>query len=170
MQCDINGYEDLYEINTLGQVFSKEKWVARRGRNNRIHLIFRERKELTWKKRGEYPGVALYNQEGKKKNFNIHRLVAEHFLPNPYNLPEVNHKDEDKWNPLVENLEWCSKSYNQEYSKAKEYKFINPEGDEVTIVNLTKYCRENNLSQGMLVRVHGGFRKSHKGWRKSFSA
>lgn len=58
----------------------------------------------------------------KIKKFRIHRLVAKLFIPNPDNLPEVNHKDEDKSNNCVENLEWCNKSYNVNYSKHKYQK------------------------------------------------
>lgn len=49
----------------------------------------------------------------------VHRLVAEAFIPNPDNLPEVNHKDENGLNNSVDNLEWCSHQYNIEYSKNK---------------------------------------------------
>lgn len=65
-------------------------------------------------KRG-YLTVNLY-ANGNMKTCLVHRLVAEAFLPNPLNLPEVNHKDENKANPCVSNLEWCSSSYNKKYS------------------------------------------------------
>ena len=51
-------------------------------------------------------------KEGKQKRYLIHRLVAQAFLDNPYNLPQVNHKDENKTNNKVDNLEWCDYNYN----------------------------------------------------------
>lgn len=54
-------------------------------------------------------------KDGKVKPFTVHRLVAEAFLPNPDNLPQVNHKDENKQNNIVSNLEWCSAQYNNTY-------------------------------------------------------
>ena len=57
---------------------------------------------------------------GVQKCFLVHRLVALAFLPNPDNLPEVNHKDENKTNNMVGNLEWCSKSYNINYGTRNE--------------------------------------------------
>lgn len=59
--------------------------------------------------------VVGLHKDGKTYMKKIHRLVAEAFIENPNNLPQVNHKDEDKANPVVENLEWCDNSYNQSY-------------------------------------------------------
>ena len=57
-------------------------------------------------------------KNGKRKCFLIHRLIAKAFIENPYNLPQVNHKDEDKTNNKVENLEWCTDDYNRHYGTA----------------------------------------------------
>lgn len=58
------------------------------------------------------------------KNHSIHRLVAEAFIPNPENLPEVNHKDENKVNNAVSNLEWCDKKYNINYGNSAKSRQI----------------------------------------------
>ena len=63
---------------------------------------------------GGYLRVVLCNN-GKMRNHLIHRLVALAFISNPDNLPEVNHKDENKTNNCVWNLEWCTKKYNNNY-------------------------------------------------------
>lgn len=92
----IRGYPN-YSINELGDVF-----------NNKTGLRLKQ----TIKK--GYCSVYLYNENGRKC-FLVHRLVATTFIPNPYNLPEVNHKDENSLNNCVENLEWCSPKYNCNY-------------------------------------------------------
>jgi len=56
---------------------------------------------------------------GKRKHIKVHRIIATAFIPNPHLLPEVNHKDEDKHNNAVENLEWCTSSYNKTYGKGR---------------------------------------------------
>ena len=66
-----------------------------------------------------YLQVKLW-KDGKDKKYMINRLVAQAFLPNPDNLPEVNHKDEDKTNNKVENLEWCTRAYNLTYNGRAE--------------------------------------------------
>ena len=95
---DIEGYEGLYQVSNLGRVYSKK--------TNRF---------LTMKKGNHgYERVALF-KDGKQKFYLKHRLVAQAFIPNPDNLPEVNHKDEDKSNNCVSNLEWCDGKYNCNY-------------------------------------------------------
>ena len=64
--------------------------------------------------------IRLYNRNGESKFFPIHRLVAEAFIENPHNFPFINHKDEDKSNNHVENLEWCTNEYNINYGTRNE--------------------------------------------------
>ena len=67
-----------------------------------------------------YLRVSLSNDTVKHKKLLVHRLVAEAFIPNPNNLPQVNHKDENKTNNVVENLEWCTALENLRHSKVIE--------------------------------------------------
>lgn len=69
-----------------------------------------------WVNRAGYVMMQLQNTDGAKQHHLLHRLVAEKFIPNPYNLPQVNHKDGDKLNNAVTNLEWCDQSDNMKHS------------------------------------------------------
>lgn len=62
-----------------------------------------------------YPVVKLYNDNSKPRTIAVHRLIADTFIPNPDKLECINHKDEDKQNNSVDNLEWCTKAYNNCY-------------------------------------------------------
>lgn len=99
---DIAGFEDSYEVSNLGRVRSKERIAS-----NGSHLSPKIRKGVG----SRYRTISLC-KENKGINKLIHRLVAEAFIPNPDNLPEVNHKDLDITNNRVDNLEWVSTSYN----------------------------------------------------------
>lgn len=66
--------------------------------------------------RGGYPYIVLYIGRKKQIGKLIHRLVAKAFIKNPYNLPCINHKDENKQNCIVDNLDWCSYKYNNTYN------------------------------------------------------
>ena len=96
---DIKGYEGLYKINKHGLVKNKD---------NKIKSTFVEF--------GGYIGILLYKNNQYKK-FKVHRLVAEHFIPNPDNLSVVNHKDGDRQNNFVDNLEWTTQSNNVKLGK-----------------------------------------------------
>lgn len=98
---DVLGYEGLYEVSDQGR-------VRRNGK------ILKPRKNL-----GGYLLVSL-SKNGIVKTAKIHRLVASAFIPNPQNLPEVNHKDENKTNNCLDNLEWCTCEYNQNYGTRNE--------------------------------------------------
>lgn len=105
---DIKGYEGLYQVSNLGRVRS----LRDNHKNKRI-------KTLKPCNRGNYLGVCLM-KENRRKCHLIHRLVAIHFIENKSNLPCVNHKDENKINNHVSNLEWCNQKYNANYGTRNE--------------------------------------------------
>tara|TARA_R110000868_G_scaffold23477_1_gene94518 strand:+ start:145 stop:612 length:468 start_codon:yes stop_codon:yes gene_type:complete len=112
-----------------------------------------------------YKRVSLFVNK-KMISFVIHRLVAETYLPNPNNLPQINHKDEDKTNNHISNLEWCNSQYNNEYSKSKQYKVLHIEsGEIIDVFNLRKWCREKNISDGSLRNTRKSLTKHAKGYR-----
>lgn len=105
------GLEGRYEISNLGKCRSVNRTTAdRRGR--KIRLKGRILKPYL----GEYVEYVLKHPDGKQHLHTGHRLVAEAFIPNPDNLPCFNHKDENKYNNSIDNLEWCSHSYNARYN------------------------------------------------------
>ena len=67
-----------------------------------------------------YMRVWLNNDNIKSKQFFVHRLVAEAFIPNPNDYPTINHKDKNTANNFAENLEWCDDTYNKRYSQARQ--------------------------------------------------
>jgi hypothetical protein len=119
---DISGYEGLYQISNYGKVksFKKEK--------NFGHLL-----SFSINHKGYYQIVLTKNK--KPKNWLVHRLVALVFIPNPNNLPQVNHKDTNKTNNCVENLEWITNEDNIKH--AWEHNLF-PKGNE------RKCCRKVN--------------------------
>lgn len=69
--------------------------------------------------------ILVYARKVRRKRYYVHRLVAQAFIENPSNYNEVNHKDENKANNLVENLEWCSRKYNVKYGTMTERSALN---------------------------------------------
>jgi len=106
---EIPGYEGLYLISSDGDILSLPKMSRKKAKLLKPCL------------RGDcvkYQFVRL-SKDGKTEKFSLHRLVAMAFLPNPEELPEVNHKDKNPMNNKVENLEWCTRQYNIEHGKNK---------------------------------------------------
>lgn len=109
---DVVGYEGCYRVSNLGRV--KSCFRSRRGKNNTVSYVYEKIKQLTTDIDG-YLLVSLYNDTASQV-VRVHRLVAQAFLPNPDNLPQVNHKDGDKFNNSVTNLEWCTNQDNIDHS------------------------------------------------------
>ena len=95
---DIKGYEGKYQISTTGRLKSVKS-----------NLIMKPMVALNG-----YLIACLW-ENNRQRKITIHRLVANAFIPNLNNLPEINHIDEDKTNNRVENLEWCTHKYNMNY-------------------------------------------------------
>ena len=148
------GYEGLYEVSNIGRVRSLDRYVKGKGKSYFLH-----------KGRVLSPGIKT---EGylivrlQRRMFYVHRLVTEAFLPNPDNLPEVNHKDEDKLNNRVDNLEWCTVKYNNNYGtrtiRAKETAIKNGSWSGLSREEYKKkYYQENKDS----------YREYYKKWREN---
>lgn len=174
---DIKGYEGLYQISNLGRIkslwFGKEK-ILKGGKDKDGYL------------------KVILSREGKHKTYSVHRLVAEAFIPNTNNHPQVNHKNEDKTDNCVDNLEWCTQKYNVNYgtcqqrrAKNTDYKAIgrknaekllNRKDQSKTVLQYTKEgefirkwetlreCGRNGFKISNISSCCQGKRKTHKGF------
>ena len=118
------GYEGIYEVSNMGRVKSIARICAHKhGQCRRKETLMK----LTPCGKGVLRHSNKYRQvrltkNGVSKLIPVHRLVAMAFLPNPHNLPQVNHKDENPSNNNVENLEWCDAKYNCNYGTLPSYR------------------------------------------------
>ena len=181
---DIEGFEGLYQVSNLGNVKSlnynntkKEKLLK--------HII----------NSNGYKRVNLYKNK-TRKIYDVHRLVANAFLPNTHNYPCVNHKDECKTNNVVTNLEWCTYKYNLNYgtriarvakslsnnpnrlkaisksltNNPKRSKAVGAykDGELVMIFPSVGEANRNGFNKGHVADCCNGKRKSYKGYIWSY--
>lgn len=158
---DIKGYEGCYQVSNLGRVKSVERLVNnKQGMRTQREKI----KQASIKPNGYYQTSLYKNNQGK--NYYVHRLVAEAFLENREQLPQVNHKDEDKGNNCIDNLEWCDSSTNNSYGtkgKRQSETFLNNgktckrvvkcdlDGNALAVYRSMREAeRENNMANGSI--------------------
>lgn len=139
---EIKGYEGLYEVSNLGNVRSFDRYGLSKNNSKRL-IKGRILKKQVDKDLYEYIGLTNLNNE--RKYYRVHRLVAEAFIPNPDNLPIINHKDEKPDNNCVDNLEWCTYQYNNTYGNRIFKSVLKRKGQKVsdnTIIKTSKqiYC------------------------------
>jgi hypothetical protein len=166
---DIKGYEGLYQISNIGRVKSFKY-------NHIIGKILKPKND-----RKGYLFVSLWIN-GKEKHCRVHRLVAEAFIPNPNNLPEVNHKSEKKFENYVwinedgtidldkSNLEWCDRLYNINYGtgverRQKPVKQMTLDGQVVAIWPSASEAGKNGFTATSIwsccnrkIKTHNGFK------------
>ena len=156
---DIRNFEGLYAVTSCGKVWSykSQKFLSPCKRDG---------------KRG-YLTVILY-KDGKGKNFYVHRLVAEAYIPNPDNLPQVNHKSEKKEENWVGNLEWTTAKQNNNYGSRNERAAISRK-KPIYCVELnrifdsqTDAARELGLWQGNIGKCLLGKQKTTGGYHFQF--
>ena len=142
---NIKGYEGIYKISNLGKI------VRIKGSQEHPMKIWNN---------GRYMEVRL-SKGGKSTHFTLHRLLAVHFIPNPNNLRYVNHKDEDKRNNSIENLEWCTNRYNVTYSLGKKVIQLSKEGVQLGVFNsIAEASKEFNIPTTNISKCCKGIRKS----------
>lgn len=136
---DIEGYEGIYQVSSFGRVRSLDRIVVmRNGRK-------RPTRGKMLKERPTYNGYVRV-QLRADNDYYIHRLVASAFIPNPDNLPQVNHKDENKRNNRADNLEWCDNIYNINYGTAK---------DRISEANSTRPIKQLTLDEDLVAEYKG---------------
>lgn len=146
------GYEGLYEVSSLGRVRSLP-------RNTTKGKILTQ--QIT---KFGYLKVALA-KNNVPKFFQVHRLVAISFIPNPNNLPQVNHINENKLDNRVENLEWCTAKYNMNYSNSKRVAQYTLSGELVAIYSsLREASNQTGFWYGNISRCCLGKRKTAYGY------
>ena len=151
----VRDFEGLYEVSNLAQVRSVDRIV--RGANAVSDSYETHRKGRILKPAMASNGYlfVVLCKDGKHTHATVHRLVAEAFMPNPDNLPEINHKDEDKTNNLPSNLEWCDRKYNVNYGTSidrRAPKFFKPI-EQLTMAG-QHVAYYNSISE--FVRLHNG--------------
>jgi hypothetical protein len=159
----VPGYEN-YLVSNNGVVVSTIR------HSKRCFEVLPQRTE----KQG-YKNVTLH-KDGKNHTLKVHRLVAMAFIPNPNNYPQVNHKDEDKANNCVENLEWCTAKYNSNYGTrverhkrlvGKKVRQIDPEiGICIeTYFSMGEASEKTGIDRGSINNCCLGNRKSAGGYK-----
>lgn len=178
----IDGFPE-YEVSSYGNVRSKDRIVTRKGYPSRIKGV--QLKQFY--SRG-YMRVALYNgNRSSRKQFLVHRLVADAFIPNPLHKEYINHKDENKLNNMVDNLEWCTAKYNSNYGTSirrrvmhqdwqsiadKQSKTVYQYDKDMHIIRVWKStveCERGGYNSSSVSRCCNGYLKTYKGyiWRYS---
>lgn len=146
----IKGFEGLYQIDEDGNIYS-----FKRGKEK---LLSPQRNTKG------YAQVRLYDKERVGYTVRVHRLVSEHFLPNPDGLPQTDYIDENKLNNSVKNLRWVNNQTNCAKSLSKIYYLQHRDGTGLFVRNLSEWCRTFKKDIATLHKLMNRQRKSAYGF------
>lgn len=146
---DIPLYEGIYQISNYGRIKTLSRFTSYKDRyGNNSQRLVREKIRRVHDNGNGYLFVGLWYNNKTNTEY-IHRLVATTFIPNPLNLPQVNHKDENKKNNYVSNLEWCTGLYNTNYGTCLQR-------------SNQSYINNNNNRQIDMYDIKGNFLKHYE--------
>lgn len=136
----INGYEGLYEVSDMGN-------VRRFYKNGNVKILNQRLSH------DGYCKVTL-SKGGKLKTFQVHRLVAMAFIPNPENKPEVNHIDgKNKSNNKISNLEWATKAENKEHAYKNGLSKFQPLSDEDVLKIRDEFVKDGYIGKSGMAKL-----------------
>jgi hypothetical protein len=151
-KVNLKPYGEVYAVSNLGRVRSLDRWVKYNKSSDKETLVVGRVLKPVNTTHGYDEVVLCY--KGKTKRITVHRLVALTFIPNPHNYYAINHKDENKKNNRVDNLEWCTIEYNNRYGtmpKRISEKLMqnNPKAMAVNVYDSKNVKRCNSLRQAV---------------------
>ena len=171
----VSGFVGKYEVSNKGKVKRLEYVRCVNGKPTKTvpeHLLTQHIINTG------YVAVHLIDENGKRHNKTVHRLVATEFIPNPDNLPIVNHMDEDKTNNCVSNLEWCTQSHNMTWNgvnhtislkekgrPSKNRKSVVDLNSGVVYNSMAACCKLTHINWYYVKNMCEGSMYSYKGYR-----
>lgn len=169
----VRDFEGLYEVSSLGRVRSVDRWKKYKGSDTKQARV--NGRILCQDKTAAGYYLVTLCRDGVHYHCSVHRLVAEAFVPNPDNLPQVNHKDECKTNNTPSNLEWCDRIYNTNYGtgihrssskKRKPIEQLTIDGRHVAYFNsLVEATETNGMRRFGIINVCKGRQKTAYGYQ-----
>ena len=161
---ELSGFEDIRDIYWVGS----NSHVYSFGNYGSSQKANKPRKLKTIVKPNGYANVALMRNDGTVATIRLHRLVATAFVPNPHNLPVVNHLDEIKHHNHADNLEWVTHKGNNDYSLAKKVFQYDGDGTLVRTYNSVADVGAVGFNKGHVAACARGEESHHKGFVFSF--
>lgn len=151
----VKGYEGYYEVDQFGRVYGVDRMILVNDNGRQYNKLLKAKQMKQSIHTKGYKTVSL-TKDGKTKTCYVHRIVAEAFVDNPDNLSFINHKDEDKTNNFVDNLEWCTNEYNINYGTATKRRARALKGK--------KHTKEHNSKISISMKNYRDNERAEKGY------